>query len=81
MVTTSPILDNKGEVIQVINAAKDISKHKEAEEKLTQTLNELWFVNEKLGVVGSLTRHDVRNKLSAVNGYAYLLKKEAQRSA
>jgi signal transduction histidine kinase len=27
-------------------------------------------------VVGSLTRHDVRNKLSTVTGYAYLLKKK-----
>ena len=26
--------------------------------------------------MGGLTRHDVRNKLSAVNGYAYLLKKK-----
>jgi signal transduction histidine kinase len=26
--------------------------------------------------VGSLTRHDVRNKLSAVTGYAYILKKK-----
>jgi len=34
------------------------------------------LVNEKLGVVGSLTRHDARNKLSAVSGYAYLLKKK-----
>ncbi len=33
-------------------------------------------MNEKLRVVGSLTRHDVRNKLSAANGYAYLLKKK-----
>jgi hypothetical protein len=33
-------------------------------------------MNEKLGVVGSLTRHDVRNKLSTVTGYAYLLKKK-----
>jgi signal transduction histidine kinase len=33
-------------------------------------------VNEKLGVVGGLTRHDVRNKLSAVTGNAYLLKKK-----
>ena len=31
---------------------------------------------EKLRVVGGLTRHDVRNKLSAVTGYAYLLKKK-----
>ena len=33
-------------------------------------------MNEKLRVVGSLTRHDVRNKFSAVNGYTYLLKKK-----
>jgi len=39
-------------------------------------MDQLVLVNEKLGVVGSLTRHDVRNKLSAVTGYAYLLKKK-----
>ena len=33
-------------------------------------------LNEKLRVVGSLTRHDVRNKLSTVTGYAYILKKK-----
>jgi signal transduction histidine kinase len=33
-------------------------------------------MNEKLRVVGSLTRHDVGNKLSAVTGNAYLLKKK-----
>ena len=32
-------------------------------------------LNEKLQVVGSLTRHDIRNKLAAVNGRIYLLKK------
>src|SRR4030042_6269753 len=32
--------------------------------------------NEKLHVVGGLTRHDVRNKLSAVTGNAYLLKRK-----
>jgi signal transduction histidine kinase len=33
-------------------------------------------MNEKLRVVGSLTRHDVRNELSAIAGYSYILKKE-----
>jgi signal transduction histidine kinase len=32
--------------------------------------------NEKLHVVGGLTRHDVRNKLSAVTGNAYLLRRK-----
>jgi len=32
--------------------------------------------NEKLRVIGSLTRHDIRNKLSAINGQCYILKKK-----
>jgi len=35
----------------------------------------LRVLNEKLEVVGKLTRHDVRNKLSVVTGNAYLAKK------
>jgi signal transduction histidine kinase len=34
------------------------------------------MMNEKLRVVGRLTRHDARNKLQAVNGWAYFLKKK-----
>jgi signal transduction histidine kinase len=34
------------------------------------------MMNEKLRVVGGLTRHDVRNKLCAVTGNAFLLKKK-----
>jgi signal transduction histidine kinase len=46
----------------------DISDLKGAEEKLA-------VMNEKLRVVGGLTRHDVRNKLSIVTGNTYLLKR------
>jgi PAS domain S-box-containing protein len=55
---------------------QDVTDRKKAEETLDQTMDQLVLVNEKLGVVGSLTRHDVRNKLSAVTGYAYLIKKK-----
>ena len=48
---------------------KDISDLKAAEKKLKET-------NEKLQVVGGLTRHDVRNKLSVISTNAYLLKKQ-----
>jgi signal transduction histidine kinase len=46
------------------------------EVNLKESRDKLEIMNEKLGVVGSLTRHDVRNKLSAVTGYAYILKKK-----
>ncbi|OGD45073.1 hypothetical protein A3K79_04075 [Candidatus Bathyarchaeota archaeon RBG_13_46_16b] len=38
-------------------------------------ISEMKKLEEKLRVVGSLTRHDVRNKLTAVAGNAYLLRK------
>ena len=56
--------------------ARDITERKKAEETLNRTVGELVMVNEKLNVVGGLTRHDVRNKLSAVTGNVYLLRKK-----
>jgi PAS domain S-box-containing protein len=53
-----------------VSVYKDISELINAQKKLT-------MMNEKLQVVGGLTRHDVRNKLSAVVGNAYLAKKES----
>jgi PAS domain S-box-containing protein len=47
----------------------DISDLKNAEKRLD-------VMNEKLRVVGSLTRHDVQNKLSTITGNAYLLRKQ-----
>jgi len=63
-------------MIGVVLVFRDITERKRAEEELNRTMDQLVLVNEKLGVVGRITRHDVRNKLSAVTGYAYLLKKK-----
>jgi len=53
--------------------AEDITERKEAEEKLDGMMNELVTINEKLGVVGKLTRHDARNKLSVMaNNFTWL---------
>lgn len=38
------------------------------------TLEKLKVLNEKLSVVGSLTRHDIRNKLSSITNNIYLAK-------
>jgi len=51
-----------------IGVYKDISRQKNAEEKLEA-------MNEKLRVIGGLTRHDVRNKLSIIMGNTYINKK------
>lgn len=42
---------------------------------LLENAKKINTLNEKLRVVGSLTRHDVRNKLSGLNALVFLLKK------
>ncbi len=41
---------------------------------MKETLTKLETLNEKLGVVGKLTRHDARNKLSVIANNVYLAK-------
>ncbi len=58
----------------ILSIARDITERKKAEEDLQQIMEELTMVNEKLGVVGKLTRHDARNKLSTILNNIYLAK-------
>jgi PAS domain S-box-containing protein len=79
----APMFNEAGVFIGAASIATDITLQKKTENDLTFSLVSLSFsldkieeLNEKLRVVGGLTRHDVRNKLSAVTGYAYILKKK-----
>jgi PAS domain S-box-containing protein len=60
----------------VLSVARDISERKKVEEKLKESSRRIELMNEKLRVVGGLTRHDIRNKLTGLNGYLYLVKKK-----
>jgi signal transduction histidine kinase len=72
----TPLKDKDGNVTAGLEFVVDISARKKDEEALNRSMNKLVLVNEKLNVVGGLTRHDVRNKLCAVTGNAFLLKKK-----
>jgi PAS domain S-box-containing protein len=72
----NPVKDVQGRVIAVAGIVRDITGRKDAERKLKENNHKLELMNEKLLVVGNLTRHDVGNKLTAVNGYTYLLRKK-----
>jgi PAS domain S-box-containing protein len=74
--SAAPIRIEDNKMMGVVLVFRDITERRKAEEELNRTMDQLVLVNEKLGVVGNLTRHDVRNKLSAVTGYAFLLKKK-----
>ena len=79
----TPIYNQVGEFLGAASISTDITLQKTTEADLTysltslsRSLDKIQELNEKLRVIGGLTRHDVRNKLSSVNGYAYLLKKK-----
>ncbi|MFW6111042.1 MAG: PAS domain S-box protein, partial [Thermoproteota archaeon] len=59
---------------RVLSIARDISQRKQKEKNLEESLEMLAMLNEKLEVVGKLTRHDVRNKLSTLSNNLYLVK-------
>ena len=65
-----------GMFVSTVAFFEDITERKKTEAKLRESTHRIALMNEKLRVVGSLTRHDVRNKLSAITGYSYILKKK-----
>ena len=64
------------EVIGSMFVFKDIGEIITVQEELSQALSKAQQLNEKLQVVGSLTRHDVRNKLSTITNCSYIIKKK-----
>ena len=66
--STHPVLDNKGNIVQIVAEGHDINQRKQQEELLRRT--------EKMDVLGKLTgsvAHDFNNMLGIVLGYANLL--------
>jgi PAS domain S-box-containing protein len=75
IVTGAPIINDNGEFLGIIGISTDITEQKWMQEVLGEAITKVAELNEKLRVVESLTRHDLRNKLSALNGLVYILKK------
>ena len=75
-IVATPIRDERGNVTSAVEIAVDITERKKNEEKLRESIHKNDLFNEKLLVVGSLTRHDVGNKLMVVKSNLYLLKKQ-----
>jgi PAS domain S-box-containing protein len=65
-----------GKVIGINVMHRDITERKQVEEKMKKTLERVRILNEKLAVVGKLTRHDVRNKLATARMNIFLAEKK-----
>ena len=67
-VSTSPIFNEKGEVVASVHAAKDITERKQTQEKL--------IITDRLASVGELASgiaHELNNPLTGVIGFSQLL--------
>ncbi len=69
-----PLMVN-GKLCGSVGVFTDVSNLKWMQEVLEESVKAVAGLNEKLRVVDSLTRHDLRNKLTAINGAFYIVKK------
>ncbi|KAF5065756.1 PAS domain protein [anaerobic digester metagenome] len=65
LVTVFPILDDQGRVTLLIPVIEDITERRLAE-------NALRTANRQLGLLASITRHDIRNNVMVMLGYLSL---------
>ncbi len=60
--TISPVFNDKGSIISYIGSARDITEMKRFQTAIRES-------NRKLNLLSSITRHDVANQLTVVQGY------------
>ncbi|MFA5364876.1 MAG: PAS domain S-box protein [Candidatus Bathyarchaeia archaeon] len=79
---TFPIIVNSTPIVRgnkiagIRGIMVDITEHTKTEEALKNTLKNMETLNEKISVVGRLTRHDARNKLAVIMNNIYLAKRQ-----
>jgi PAS domain S-box-containing protein len=74
-ITVSAVRDKEQKPMLFIAELEDITQRKTAERTIVENQKRLEIMNEKLRVVGGLTRHDVRNKICAISANSYIMKK------
>lgn len=68
--------DPKAVYCELSYALCNIVERKKAQATIIEDVKKISSLNEKICVVGSLTRHDVRKKLTGLNNHLFLLKKK-----
>jgi PAS domain S-box-containing protein len=70
------LLEEGGKRTGIQAMCVDTTALRQAEQKMKDMFTKQKLLNEKLNVISQLTRHNVRNKLSAITGNIYLGKKQ-----
>jgi PAS domain S-box-containing protein len=76
IISENKVIGLRGLVIEITERKKAEKALQESEIHYRLLSEREHLINEKLNVVGKLTRHDVRNKLMVVKANSYLLKKK-----
>lgn len=77
LVSVTPILDDNGDILDILCMVVDISELREAQEAIVAMQKEL-LVNERLAAIGQLTAtvsHEIRNPLGAIRSASDALKR------
>ncbi len=70
LVSCTPIFDDDGRLEKVIHLATEITDRVRYEK-------ELRLASDKLALISNVTRHDLRNRLMALQGYLRMIEREA----
>ncbi|MGA3059495.1 MAG: PAS domain S-box protein [Candidatus Bathyarchaeia archaeon] len=66
-----PILDKMGQMQGVVEISTDVTEYQ-------KTAKEIGSLNEKLDVLGKMTRHDIKNKLQVINNHIFLAERHGK---